>query len=175
MGRRRSYCWDRTDVSQIWTAPVVVKGIVNRNGSSELAQFEDVSTSVSVELTNCAYESSSKTASCDARLKNIANDALHGPLKLRLIGLRSELGQPTVINADNGQSGIGAVWDFGEQVNGKSLEPNQMSEFKQLRFHIASPRPFRQGDLFRYSLVELDAKVLGHRKKELPATSAVAP
>jgi len=148
---------------------------VNRNGSSDLAEMADISASVSVELTNCAYENSSKTVACNAQLKNIANDALHGPLKLRLIGLRSELGQPTVVNADNGQSGVGAVWDFGEKVNGKSLEPNQMSEIKQLRFHIASPRPFRQGDQFRYSLVELDAKVLGHLKKELPSPSAIAP
>lgn len=167
---------NRTGVSQIWTAPVVVKGIVNRNGSSDLKQFEDVSDSVSVELTGCGYENSTKIVSCNAQLKNIANHALYGPLKLRLIGLRSELGQPTVVNADNGQSGAGAVWDFGEKMTGKSLEPNQMSEIKQLRFHISNPRPFRQENLFRYSLVELDARVLGHhRKKELPSTSAVAP
>lgn len=166
---------NRTGVSQIWTASVVVKAVINRNGSTDLAELEDISASVSIELTNCAYESSSKAVSCNARLKNIANSALHGPLKLRLIGLRSELGQPTVVNADNGRSGTGAVWDFGEKVTGKSLEPNQTSEVKQLRFHIASPRPFRQGDHFKYLIVELDAKVLGHLKKELPSTSAVAP
>ena len=166
---------NRTGVSQIWTAPVAVKAPVNRNGSADLAQLEDISTSVSVELTNCAYESSSKTVSCNARLKNIANHTLHGPFKLRLIGLRSELGQPSVVNADNGESGAGGVWDFSQKVNGRSLEPNQVSDIKQLRFRIANPRPFRQGDLFRYSLIELDARVLGRLKKELPSTSAVAP
>ena len=162
----------RTSVSQIWTAPVVVKGIVNKNGSSDLADFEDISASVSVELTNCAYESSSKIVSCNARLKNLANDALHGPFKLRVIALKSELGQPKVVNADNRGSGAGAVWDFGE--NG-TLQPNQTSEMKEMRFQISNSRPFRQGDYFKYSLVELEARVLGHRKKEIPSTSAVAP
>jgi hypothetical protein len=166
---------NRTGVSQIWTAPVVVKGVVNRNGSSELAELEDISASVSVELTNCAYESSSKMVSCNALLKNIANEALQGPLKLRVIGLKSELGRPRVVNADNGGSGAGAVWDFAEKVNGKSLEPNQTSESKQLRFQILSPRPFRQGDYFKFTLIELEARVLGHLKKEIPSTSAVAP
>jgi hypothetical protein len=113
--------------------------------------------------------------SCNALLKNIANEALQGPLKLRVIGLKSELGRPRVVNADNAGRGAGAVWDFAEKVNGKSLEPNQTSESKQLRFQILSPRPFRQGDYFKFTLIELEARVLGHLKKEIPSTSAVAP
>ena len=35
---------NRTGVSQIWTAAVLVQGVANRNGSPELAQFEDVPT-----------------------------------------------------------------------------------------------------------------------------------
>lgn len=166
---------NRTGVSQIWTAPVVVKATVNRNGSSDLVEFEDISASVTVELTNCAYESASKIVSCSARLKNTSRDALQGPFKLRVLGIKSELGEPKIVNADNDGSGAGAVWDFGDKVNGKLLEPNQISEIKQLRFQISNPRPFRQGNYFKYSLVELETKVLGHLKKELPSTSAVAP
>jgi len=167
---------NRTGVSQIWTAPVAVKGSVNRNGSPELSALEDISTFVSVELSACSYDTASKIVSCSARLKNTSAKAILGPLKVRVIAMKSELGHPNIVNANNGASGAGAVWDFGTKLNGKSLEPNEISETKEFRFQLSNPKPFRQGDYFKFMLVELEARVLGHLKRNLPATSsAVAP
>ena len=133
---------NRTGISQIWTAPVDVRGSVNRNGSPDLSEMEDISSLVSVELSACSYESSNNIVSCSARLKNTSTAALQGPLKLRVIEIKSELGQPTIVNANNGASGIGAVWGFDAGQNGKSLEPNETSQIKELRFRISIPDHF---------------------------------
>jgi len=156
---------NRTGVSQIWTAPVVVSGAVTRNGSADLARLEDISGSVSVELTNCGYEGAKKLVSCNARLKNTSKETFGRPLVLRVLALRSELGESKIANADNLQTGAGAVWDFTKQLKAESLEPNETSDIRQLRFQISNPRPIRQGNYFKFSLVEIEARVLGHKKK----------
>ena len=156
---------NRTGVSQIWTAPVVVKGSVTRNGSLDLSKLDDISGSAILDLAGCGYERASNVVSCSARLRNTSKDTLNGPLKLRVIALRSELGEPRILNSDNSQSGVGAVWNFGELVKKESLGPNESSDTKQLRFKISNPRPFRQGDYFKFRFVVLDARVLGRVKK----------
>src|SRR6266850_700 len=82
---------NRTGVSQIWTAPVVVKGSVAKNGSSDLAKLDDISASAFLELTNCGSERASNLVYCTARVKNTSKETLTGPLKLRVIALKSEL------------------------------------------------------------------------------------
>jgi hypothetical protein len=157
---------NRTGVSQIWTAPVVVRGAVVRNGSLELARLEDVSGSATLELTNCSYEKISNIVSCSARLKNSSKETLTGPLKLRVIALKSELGEPRILNADNGRNGTGAVWDFREEIKAGLLQPDESSDSKQLRFQILNPREFRQGNYFKSTFVTIDARVLGHTQKD---------
>jgi hypothetical protein len=158
---------NRTGISQIWTSSVTVRGTAMRNGSIELAKLQDVSRATSLQLTNCAHESAGNIVSCSARLKNISKVALEGPRKVRVIALKSELGEPIILNAGNGHSGAGAVWDFTGKVKEGTLQPDEMSDGVQLRFKISKARPFRQGNLFKTSFVEMDVRVLG-RTKEMP-------
>jgi hypothetical protein len=156
---------NRTGVSQIWTASVSVSGAAIKNGAPDLANLDDVSAFVEVELTKCEFEKSSNVLSCSAKLKNTSKESLKGPFKLRVIGLRSELGHPRIANADNRQTGSGAVWDFSEQVSKQSLAPGETSDLRQLRFEILNLRPFRQGNFFKKAFVAMDARVLGHLNK----------
>lgn len=163
---------NRTGVSQIWTAAIMVKGSVAKNGSSDLAKLDDISGSAFLELTNCGSERASNVISCSARLKNTSKEILKGPLKLRVIALKSELGEPRIINADNGRNGVGAVWDFSALVKKDSLAPGESSDSKQLRFQIANRRPFRQGNYVKSTFVTIDARVLGHVSTTAPNSGA---
>ena len=151
---------NRTGVSQIWTAPVAVRGTVVKNGSPELSQLEDLSASTMLEINDCNYEKTDNLLSCNARLKNTSKETLAAPLKMRVIGLKSELGEPKVLNADNGQNGIGAVWNFDQE-----LKPGESSSNKLFRFQILNPREFRQGNHFKSTFVLLDVRVLGQKQK----------
>jgi len=156
---------NRTSVSQIWTAPVTVRGTAAKNGSLDLAQLDDVSSSTMLEFADCGYEKTGNVLHCDARIKNSSNESLARPLKLRVIALKSELGEPQILNADNGQKGIGAVWDFDKEFNGGWLKPGESSQNKVFRFQILNPRDFRQGDHFKSTFVLMDVRVLGHKQK----------
>ena len=151
---------NRTGVSQIWTASVAVRGTAVKNGSVELSQLEDLSASTMLELNTCNYEKTDNVLSCTARLKNTSKETLGGRLKLRVIALRSELGEPQILNADNGQNGIGAVWNFDQEI-----KPGENSPDKLFRFRILNPRDFRQGNHFKSTFVVMDVRVLGQKHK----------
>ena len=151
---------NRTGVSQIWTASVAVRGTAVKNGSVELSQLDDLSSSTMLELNTCNYEKTDNVLSCNARLKNTSKEILGGRLKLRVIALRSELGEPQILNADNGQNGIGAVWNFDQEI-----KPGENSPDKLFRFRILNPRDFRQGNHFKSTFVVMDVRVLGQKHK----------
>jgi hypothetical protein len=152
---------NRTGKSQIWTTLVQVKGNVVKNGASQLESLDDVSSAVTLELANCGEEPASDVVSCTARVKNISKMTLTGPLKLRVVELRSELGEPQILDADNGQRGAGAVWDFSNFLRSHSLGPGESSNPKQLRFKILNEKSLRQGDHFRTTFVTVDGRVFG--------------
>lgn len=151
---------NRTGVSQIWTSSVTVRGRVAKNGSPDLAELDDLSASIMLELTGCDYQKNGNIISCNARLKNTSKESLAGPLRLRVISLRSELGEPRILNADNGEDGTGAVWSFGEDI-----KPGESSQNKRLRFQILKPRDFWQESHFKSTFVSMDVRVLGQKRK----------
>jgi len=157
---------NRTGMPQVWTASVSAKGEVFKNGSAELSQLDDVSENVVFQLSDVSYDRSKQLLSATARLKNTSKDTVRGPLRARVIALSSELGWPQVVNADNKQSGGGAIFDFGELLPQGSLGPDGVSEAKRLEFRISDPRPFRQGKEFKFGLLSLDARVLGKLEKK---------
>ena len=153
---------NRTGLSQIWTAAVHVKGTVSKNGSTDLASLDDISGSVTLEMTKCSHETVKNFVQCTAQVKNTSRTKLTTPIKLRVIGIRSELGEPRIQDADNGLSGVGAIWDFSRLIRNDSLGPGESSESRQLRFEISNLRPVRQGNYFATTLVVIDARVFGH-------------
>jgi len=152
---------NRTGLSQIWTAAVVVRGTVVKNGSPDLAQLEDVSSSTMLELTDCNYEKTNNVVSCSARLKNTSTQALPAPLRMRVISLTSELGEPRILNADNGANGAGAVWEFGKEIDNGLLKPGENSHSKLFRFQMVNAQEFWQDNRFKSTFVLMDFRMLG--------------
>ena len=156
---------NRTGLPQVWTAAVTVKGAVFKNGSKELADLDDISEKVTLDLSNVSYDRAKNEASVTARLKNTSKETLRGPVKARVVALSSDAGSAQIVNSDNGQVGAGAVWDFSALVPAGELKPDSVSESKRLLFRVSDFRPFLRGNDPHYGLVSLDARVLGKLEK----------
>ena len=70
-----------------------------------------------------------------------------------------------ITNADNGEHGTGAIWDFSQQLAGKPLESMKVSETKILTCLIEDLRPLRPGGEFRRSLLTVDSHIFGKQRK----------
>ena len=152
---------DRTGVPQIWTAAVTVTGRAMPNGSPDLADLDDLTGLVTIDLANSNFDPATKLTTIDATLVNTSDSALSTPLKLRVIGLESRLAVPEIVGSDNGISGVGAVWDLSDLIDGGSLGPGQSSRPRRLRFHMKDLQPFEPKGLALGPFIELEAKVLG--------------
>ncbi|MGH9453903.1 MAG: hypothetical protein ACRD2O_08035, partial [Terriglobia bacterium] len=155
-----SWVDNRTGILQVWTAPVEVRGVATKNGSPELSGYEDVSSQVSLLLSDANFDRHTNMVTVTAQLHNNSKRTLRGPIKVRAIELNSELGSPQVLHADNGLAGVGAVWDFTQSLKDGQLAPNEDSAAKQLSFRLSDVRSARQGRIFKHGLIDLQAKVL---------------
>ncbi len=91
---------------------------------------------------------------------------MEGPVKVRVLTLESEIGVPEIINADNGENGTGAVYDFSNVIPKGGLLSMKLSAPKTLTFRMSDLYPLGQGRDFRYSLLNLDVRVLGNIRKD---------
>src|SRR5258708_2503411 len=111
---------NQTGVMQLWIASIKVDGVGTKHGAAELAALDDISKSVSLEMTpGPTIDRGSGKITMLARLKNVStNDTIEGPVKIRVQTLESQLGVVEILNADNGEHGTGAVWDFSSTLTG---------------------------------------------------------
>ena len=152
---------NHTGVAQLWSASVRVEGAVVKHGAADLAELDDVSKRVTLELGRPEFDRAKGTLSAVARLKNLSKDTVEGPVKVRVLTLESELGIPEITNADNGQSGTGAVWDFTPQLSGKPLASMKESAARTLMVRVSDLRPLAQGKDFKPAFLTIEARVLG--------------
>jgi hypothetical protein len=156
----------RTGVAQLWTASVHVTGTVVKHGTADLATLDDLSKSVVIDGLS-SFDRKTGLLSVTTRLRNKSSDTIEGPLKLRVVTFASEIGIPEITNADNGEKGTGAVWDFSEQLPGGKLAPQQSSATKVLKFHLSDIYPLVPGDRSGYwGLLRLTGRVYGKAGKQ---------
>jgi hypothetical protein len=58
------------------------------------------------------------------------------------------------------------VWDFTAQLSGAPLASMKLSAARTLSFRISDLRPLSQGKDFKWSVLNLDTRVLGKLRKE---------
>jgi len=159
---------NRTGVAQLWSASLKVDGVAVKHGATDLSDLDDVSKAVTLELSNMKFDRATGAVTVSARLKSASKDSVEGPIKVRVLTLESDLGVAEVTNADNGEHGTGAIWDFTQQLTGKQLESMKQSESRILTFLVKDLRPLRPGRDFKRSLLTVDSHVYGklHKVKD---------
>lgn len=162
---------NRTGRAQMWTAAVRVDGEVVKHGLAELSDLEDVSKHVTFEMSNPVFDSETGLLTLTAQLKNQSPHTVEAPVKVRVLTLEPGLGVPRIMDADNGEEGTGAVWDFTPMIDGGSLASMQLSAPKTLTFHLTDLRGLRQGRDLEGGILNLDTRVFANLSKtEEPET-----
>jgi hypothetical protein len=128
---------NRTQIPQLWTAPISVPGRAVPNGSEELAALSDVTANVALALGSAVYDRSKHVLTVDAYVENTSKSALSGPMMMRVQSVRSKLGAVKIANADNHVEAAGAVWDFTGELENGSLPAGARSRSKRLKFQVA--------------------------------------
>jgi hypothetical protein len=153
---------NRTGIRQVWTAPVTVKGDAVRHGDERAAQLDDVTSKIDLDVVGASYDRARNEGTLNIRLKNISKDTIVGPIKLRALMVTSELGVAHILNADNGGTTDGAIWDYTSLLENNMLPPDGMSGVKSLKFRITDLRPFRQPNgSYKWIFADVNAIVLG--------------
>ncbi len=149
---------NRTGIPQIWTARVQVDGHATRNGSQDLEDLSDVSKETLVLMDQASYRGGLVRASLT--VKNTSKQALTAPAKLRVIVAESVVGIPELVGAENGETGVGAVWDLTPYFPQGRLEPGAVSKPLAISCRLRSRKPVVEGLLERTGLLRLETKVL---------------
>jgi hypothetical protein len=164
---------NQTGVMQLWTASIKVDGVGLKNGAADLADLDDVSKSVTLQISRTSLDRATGRIALTAQLKNLSSDTVTGPLRVRVLTLESQLGVAEITNADNGEHGTGAVWDFSNTIHGP-LAPMQMSDAKSFTFHVSELRTLGAGRELKSGVVRMDTRVYGKLHKPKSADRAVS-
>ena len=158
---------NRTGYPQVWTAPVNVTGEVIRYGDRTLADLDDVTSRVSLEMSDLGYDRESNIAKFSVRVKNTSKEPLRGPLKVRIRSLSSTLGHAEILDGTQTVRGPGLVWDFSSLLSNGVLAPDALSGSRTVTVRFRNLRPFREDERrFRFVLLQADAIVLGRAEKK---------
>lgn len=149
-----------TGVPQLWTAPITVTGVVRENGSATLSGLEDVSSKVNPLFLRRRFTQSTGMIDADLELVNTSGDTIVGPLVVRVLDLTSEAGVASIIGADAGGDGEGAVWDFSSRLENARLAPGARTRPLPVRIHVSDAGPLRAGLSPVTTLVFFTTKVL---------------
>ncbi len=96
---------------------------------------------VSLQAANPA--SAAGISSFNLTMKNTSAQTIFTPLRAEIAQLTSASGRVKVNNADNGQTGAGANWDYSSSVGADNmLSVNETSAARLLRFNNSANEPF---------------------------------
>ena len=152
---------NRTGLTQVWTAPITVPGLVYRNGSEELADLDDLSDNLSLTITHSAFDPHSGKFSANLSLKNVSGHTIYGPLKMRILDLGSAVGTPEVLNSENVRPSEGAILNLSEYLQRNALKPGGSIEVT-LNLRIANAVLRSEGKWHMvWQLLTLDARFFG--------------
>jgi hypothetical protein len=149
-----------TGVPQLWTAPITVGGVAQKNGSADLAGLADVSAKVRPLFLRRHFVRATGTIEADLELVNTSADTIIGPLVVRVLDLSSEAGVAEITNADAGGTGEGAVWNFTSRLDAGHLAPGAHTRPRTVRMRVSNPGVLRTGISPVTSLVYFTTKIL---------------
>ena len=133
----------RNGVDQIWTATVFPQALAIDPASTSQAT---VTKQTSLEFGVGSWDAASHTLSVPVRLHNVSNTVLYPPFTVVVTSTTNPYDkrwppEVTVLNADNGQRGVGASFTYSTQTLGNlgRLMPGADTASRTWRLRIASP------------------------------------
>jgi hypothetical protein len=137
----------RTGTYQLYTAAIrVLAGGQPTTPAPEKAAAS-LSDKVTLVFDPIQYDRTTQEVLLPVRLKNVSKEALYPPFKVEIkelahpysIKAHEEVDVPTILNATNGQTGVGATFDYSKALHDlESLEPEAVTDAVLWRFRAPS-------------------------------------
>jgi hypothetical protein len=159
--------WDdnRTGVAQLWTASIAVSERAVVHGDPSLSHLKDVSKQVALDIIDPMYDRQARDVTADLALVNTSHHPIAGPIRVRVTGLTSGIGQPEIEGSQNGIAGRGAIVTFSSQL-GSAFAAGGRSQPISVVFHIADAHAVTSADVavgaLNYITIEYKAYAGGH-------------
>lgn len=131
-----------TGIPQLWTTDIAVEGKAEKNGEASLAGLKDASKLVRLEFLDRYYDLKTHSLTFDLQLENVSKATIHGPLKVRVLGVGSYVGSVTVMAGGVERPAEGAVWDFSSLLPGEAFKPGERTKPLRLRLFVRGIDPF---------------------------------
>ena len=112
-------------------------------GNIECSAFieQNVNSLVSLQTSNPATVSG--VSSFNLAIKNTSTQTIFAPVRIEVASITSASGRVTVANADNGRTGVGAVWDYSTLLGAdNALTGNEVSGLRNLKFNNPNKEAF---------------------------------
>ncbi len=93
-------------------------------------------------------------------LRNKTDTPIYSPIYLQAVSLKSDVGPVEIMDADNGETGAGAVWALTDALPQGVLEPSSTTKPFWFSFHVSRKAGSRLETPFE--LVTMQLKVLAH-------------
>jgi hypothetical protein len=137
----------RSGTYQLYTAAIrVLAGGQPATPAPEKAAAS-LSDKVTLVFDPIQYDRTTQEVLLPVRLKNVSKEALYPPFKVEIkelahpysIKAHEEVDVPTILNATNGKTGVGATFDYSKALHDLgSLEPEAVTDAILWRFKAAS-------------------------------------
>jgi hypothetical protein len=96
-----------------------------------------------VSLATANARSSLGVSQYDMTIKNTSSATIYAPLRIEVATVTSASGRVTVANADNGQGGAEASWDYSTKLGAdNALTANEISIARTLKFNNPNNEAF---------------------------------
>ena len=138
----------RSGTYQLYTTSIRVLA----NAPAPAPLLEKVATNLSDKVTlvfdPIQYDRETREVLLPVRLKNVSKEKLYPPFKVEVrelahpfsIKSHEEVDTPTILNASNGQTGLGATFDYSKALHDlDALEPDAVTDAIFWRLKAASP------------------------------------
>ena len=116
---------------------------------------------VKVEISSTVLDRGSGVLSAGLRLKNVSQQTIKAPLKMRILRMSSEFGVPKITDAENGLTGNGAILNLSDLLAGNVLKPNDETVVKLLRFKLDNLGSIRSEGKWHSRILEIESRIFG--------------
>jgi hypothetical protein len=161
-GRFHAFWIDnRSGVAQLYTAAITVDGKPAPMGSTELAGLENVTKLVELQYTKAAFDPAARTLDLEFQMLNSSEKAtIVAPLKMRFLGMTSDVGAPTVVSPKGLLDG---VLDLSSTIPAGGLAPGQTSSVSRVTLRFA-PGDVVINPRGNTDIARIQARLFGKRK-----------
>jgi hypothetical protein len=141
-----------TAAIRVHTGPEVSDGIATGAQRAVVPAVEKQPASLTDKLTlvfdPIRYDQQTREVVVPVRLKNISHETLYPPFRVEVkelahpytVKAHEEINPPVILNASNGNNGVGAVFDYSSALGDlKALDPDAVTNAISWRLEAASP------------------------------------